>query len=86
MTDIMEEARQEVVYAMQQGRKGSEVAALYGIPLQCVYACMTEGYQMGTLLARKVLRVKIARVQAEQRGEMLRIVRAQDRYKGTRGR
>lgn len=73
--------------ASERGSKPSEIARYYGISLQVVYAALTApGYDMGSLNARKVMRVEAERLKLEKQGKALTVVEDNMRYKGTRYR
>lgn len=85
--EFHERARQAVVDVWVVGvTTGRVVAEYYGLSLQVVYACRTEGYDMGTVNARRVMRVEMARRQAEKNDARGWMPGEKDRYKGTRGR
>lgn len=76
-------ARVIIFKAMKRHQSRSKVARFYGIAPEIV-ACYMSGEDCGTIHAREIIRVEIARLEAERRGEYDFFPGANDRYKGTR--
>jgi hypothetical protein len=83
MGELHETARHIITRMMKMKKNRGEVAAIYGIPPDLVDWYL-RGKDCGTLHAREVIRVEIARRRAELRGETHFRPRPEDRYKGTR--
>lgn len=82
MNSLDVEARCIIRRAITRERSRSEVARLYGISPNIVESYLYN-LNCGTLNARKVLRVEIARLAAEKQGDLFTPT-DKDRYKGTR--
>lgn len=84
MSKLHETAKVIIKKAMKRSKSRGEVAYFYGIPPDIVEWYLS-GRDCGTLHAREVIRVEIARLEAEKRGINNFKPTMKDRYKGTRG-
>lgn len=81
---LHEQAKVIIEKAMKRSKSRGEVAATYGLPPDLV-DCYLRGKDCGTLRAREVIRVEIARQRAEKEGRCRFRPQDKDKYKGTRG-
>lgn len=80
---INQDARHIIIKACHREHSHNAVACFYGIARPLVDMYLT-GEDCGTLTARKVLRVEMARIAAEKKGTTNFMPSEKDRYKGTR--
>lgn len=83
MSQLHQYAKVIIMKAMNRKHNRGAVAAFYGIPPDIVEWYLT-GRDCGTLHAREVIRVEIARLEAEKAGVWNFHPTNKDRYKGTR--
>lgn len=76
-------ARVIIFKAMKRSGSRAKVAKCYGIAPEIV-DCYMRGEDCGTLHAREVIRVEIARLEAEKKGIHNFVPAFTDKYKGTR--
>lgn len=84
MGELNDTARHIITRMMTLKKNRGEVAAMYAIPPDIVDWYL-RGKDCGTLRAREVIRIEIARRRAELRGETHFRPKREDMYKGTRG-
>lgn len=78
------DAREIIRDAVHRTQSQDTVARFYGIPRVLVDAYLRGQEDCGSLTARKVIRVEIARLQAVREGRKNFFPKDSDRYKGTR--
>jgi len=81
---IIKDAYRARIHA-QQPHDSRTLARLYDTWPQVIDRCLyKEGFEMGALTARKILRASMAHLEAQRNGQYLTEILDKQKYKGTR--